>query len=230
MTEREEAARIALRARQGPGARYDDASAPAGDLDHARRGTAYFARLLAMVSDQDLHGDSRSPGVSRRKVIASLGLQARLLAETVAWVRMNPGQPMPFDTSPKPEAVDLAATLPSQALRNLFSHSEVHLNVEWRDLGAAGWSAIACDRNGMEIPIRSTPRLRAFSLWYGAYELRTSGRLSDIPAELQIPGVAATSLPDRRAGPIDQVTISVAWHRIMSEGQFQPTDPVGRPN
>ena len=61
-----EEARAALRELQGRGARYDAAAAPARELDWARRGTAYFARLLNNLSDEDLDAPSALPGVSRR--------------------------------------------------------------------------------------------------------------------------------------------------------------------
>lgn len=182
----EEQARGELRSRQGAGARYDDPSAPAPDLNLARQGTAYFARLLANMSDRQLNGQSRTPGVSRREIVARIGLEARFLAETVAWVRDHPGQALPFDAQPIPDGVDFAATLPSLALRNLFSHSEVHLNVEWRDLSASGWVEMAFDRAGKQIPIRATPRWRARSLWYSAHQLGVGGRFADIPYELQV--------------------------------------------
>lgn len=41
----------------------------------------------------------------------------------------------------KIENIAFGATLPSHALRYLFQHSVVHLNVEWRDLSEAGWAA-----------------------------------------------------------------------------------------
>jgi maleylpyruvate isomerase len=77
-------ARAALRLRQGVGARYDAASAPAEDLLLARRGTAYFARRLAALDDGALDGSAARGGVSRRWVIAQLGYHARDMAQRVA--------------------------------------------------------------------------------------------------------------------------------------------------
>lgn len=185
MSDREEAARAQLRARQGAGARYDHFSAPHVDLSLVRQGTAYFARLLMNMTDEQLSAPSRAPGISRREIVARVGLEARFLAETVAWVRVRSDQPLPIDQSVVPSEVDFISTLPSQALRNLFSHSEVHLNVEWRDLDAEGWNAIITDRSGRPFPIDTTPRLRAHSIWHNACQLGLSSRVADIPKELR---------------------------------------------
>jgi maleylpyruvate isomerase len=77
-------ARAALRKRQGSGARYDASSAPARELDWARRGTAYFARLLNPLSDGDLDAPSAVQGFSRRHIVAHIGYHARVLSEIVA--------------------------------------------------------------------------------------------------------------------------------------------------
>ena len=72
MTDSLEAARAALQARQGEGARYDAATAPARDLDWARRGTAYFARMLNGLSDAALDtGMQGMPEARRRRVISA---------------------------------------------------------------------------------------------------------------------------------------------------------------
>ncbi|MBP7002177.1 maleylpyruvate isomerase family mycothiol-dependent enzyme [Amaricoccus sp.] len=79
----EEAAREALRARQGAGARYAAAAAPARELAWARRGTAYFARKLRELTEAELTGPSLLPGWTRAHVIAHVGYNARALAQRV---------------------------------------------------------------------------------------------------------------------------------------------------
>ena len=94
LTAGEQAAREALRARQGAGARYDAASAPAEDLLLARRGTAYFARKLGELSDAELDAPSLREDVRRRALIAQVGYHARALALAVAAARAGRADPM----------------------------------------------------------------------------------------------------------------------------------------
>ncbi|MBW8637282.1 maleylpyruvate isomerase N-terminal domain-containing protein [Hoeflea sp. WL0058] len=176
-------AREALRQRQGDGARYDAAAAPARDLDWARRGTAYFARLLNGLGDADLDGPSSLEGRLRREIVAHVGYHARTLSEIVSSARE--AQP---NAEPVPMRVDIAeverrATQPARALRNLFAHSKVHLNVEWRDLDDAQWRAVVANGADQEIAVRDTPWLRARAIWLHAIDLGAGGRLTDAPPD-----------------------------------------------
>ncbi len=183
MTRPEEAARQALRERQGAGARYDAANAPARELDWARRGTAYFARALNNLTDSDLDGPSRLAGLSRRQVIAHVGYQARMLSQAIAWVRARNAGPLPRRAEVASADVDLGATLPARALRHLFEHSEVHLNVEWRDLTNTEWDSDVRDAAGRQVSLRETPVIRARAVWLHAIDLENGGRFADIPPD-----------------------------------------------
>lgn len=178
-----EEARAALRTRQGDGARYDAANAPARELDWARRGTAYFARLLNNMSDADLDAPSALPGHSRRQIVAYIGYQARTLSEIVAWGRTGQIGPFAGMMDVACEEVAFGAALPARALRYLFHHSEVHLNVEWRDLTDAGWDACVEDLAGRRLPLRETPEIRARALWLHAVDLGAGGRFADMPPD-----------------------------------------------
>lgn len=182
MSAAEEAARAALRARQGSGARYDAPAAPAGDLLLARRGTAFFARKLNELTDEDLDGPSRVPGWSRRRVIAFIGYQAR--TQALALMALREGR-----SGEEPEGLpelSLAETLPPHALRYLFRHSEVHLNVEWRDLPDEGWKEAVSLPGGMEVPVRDLPLMRAREIWKSAVDLGNGARVEDIPAAVRM--------------------------------------------
>lgn len=184
LTAEEQAAREALRARQGAGARYDAASAPAEDLLLARRGTAYFARKLAELSDADLDAPSLREGVRRRALIAEVGYHARVLAQQVGAVRAGDSvQPI----APEAHRAEIAqgATLPPRALRSLVHHAAIHLDVEWRDLTDEGWTLSAPLEGQAVTPLRQTPRLRARVVWKGALDLGNGGRLADVPANLR---------------------------------------------
>lgn len=171
-------ARDALRARQGAGARYDAASAPAADLALARRGAAYFARRLNAQSDADLQRASARPGWSRQRVAADVALQARAIAQAIATVQGAQGEE---HAETDRAALDLAQTLPPRALRHLAAHAAIHLDVAWRDMDDADWEAALPLQP--PTPARATPRLQAIALWRGALAL--GGRLRDVPEDLR---------------------------------------------
>jgi maleylpyruvate isomerase len=175
----EEAAREALRARQGAGARYDAAAAPATELGWARRGTAFFARKLRELPDAALPGPSLLPGWTRAHVVAHVGYNARALARLVEWARTGVEMPMYESAEARLAEIELGSTLPPRALRNLFDHAEVHLNVEWRDLTDDQWGAIVGGT-----AIRDTPWLRAREIWIHAVDLDNGGSFLDFPADL----------------------------------------------
>ncbi|MBO6638743.1 MAG: maleylpyruvate isomerase N-terminal domain-containing protein [Roseitalea sp.] len=185
-------ARAALRQRQGAGARYDADNAPARELDWARRGTAYFARLLNGLSDADLDAPSRLDGLSRCHIVAHVGYHARTLSRVASWARHGAGQPMPHPMPVDADDTAARATQPARALRNLFAHSAVHLNVEWRDLETTHWDAVVTDNEGHSLAVRDTPWLRARAVWLHAIDLGAGGRLADAPTGL------AARLPQKR--------------------------------
>jgi maleylpyruvate isomerase len=177
-------ARIALRAKQGAGERYDAANAPAQELDWARRGTAYFARILNRLDGRAIEAPSAVPAASRRDIVAYVGLEGRLLAEMIGRLRAGDARTFTLGLVPSQEQVMESSTLPEQALRNLFIHSAIHLDVEWRDLRDMEWNAIVPSADGVSVAIRDTPRRRAWSLWTAALALGADARSSDIPAGL----------------------------------------------
>jgi len=187
LTPTDAAARDALRARQGKGARYDAPAAPHGDLLLARRGAAYFARKLSELSDSDLTAPSLRSGWSRRHLIAHVGYHARALALMVETVRTGaPTPPYPSGDGLR-AGVDLGATLPARALRSLVHHAAIHLDVEWRDLTDTQWDTTLAGPEGTEITARDMPHLRAGEVWHCAVDLSNGGRLADMPRELRTP-------------------------------------------
>ena len=184
-------ARAALRARQGSGARYEAAGAPADTLALARLGTAYFARKLNELGDADLARPSARRGWSRARVVAATALQARAIAQAI-----EDATGMVSDERAETDlaALALAETLPPRALRNLEAHADVHLAVVWRDLEDAGWDGQVTLAEGAR-PTRDTPRLRALAVWGGALALGNGGRLRDVPEALR-DAVAAQDLRD----------------------------------
>ncbi|TKW67250.1 MAG: maleylpyruvate isomerase [Paracoccus denitrificans] len=180
-------ARADLRARQGTGARYDAASAPAEALHMARRGVAYMARLINNLNDAALSEASDRAGWSRRRVIAASALQAREIAQALEDATGQKGDRAPTDLA----ALDLAETLPPRALRHLVNHADTHLNVVWRDLSDADWDA-PVTLSGRTGPARDTALLRAGALWRAALDLRAGARLRDVPKGIGLKSGAAT--------------------------------------
>ncbi|MGV2113804.1 maleylpyruvate isomerase N-terminal domain-containing protein [Agrobacterium salinitolerans] len=176
--------REALRLRQGGGARYDATNAPAQALDWVRRGTAYFARLLNSLTDDELDGPSLVAGLRRREIIAHVGYHARVLSEIVATARMGLGHSVQSFALIDDAELRRRATQPAYALRNLVAHSTVHLNVEWRDLDDSQWDLILPDAADTIFTLRETPRLRAEVLWLCAIDLNAGGRAEDVPADI----------------------------------------------
>lgn len=201
-------ARAALRARQGSGARYDAPEAPAETLAFARGGTAYFARILNGLSDRDLDGASLLPGVSRRRIVAQVGYQARALARSTQAAASGGSLPMAGSTAAWREEVEAGASLPARALRGLFRHAAVHLDVEWRDLSASAWDACLTLPDGSRGTTRETPWLRAREIWLRAVDMDAGGSFLDMPPGLvdRLLGEAAATWagPPARLVPSDR--------------------------
>ncbi|MBN9047358.1 MAG: maleylpyruvate isomerase N-terminal domain-containing protein [Rhizobiales bacterium] len=170
--------------RLSAGARYDSARAPKRELGWARGGTAYFARLLNELRDDELDYPSLLPGRSRRHVVAEIGYQARALARSVELVRGASVDPIFAHNDQLREEAKFALSLRSDALRHLFKHSEVHLNVEWRDLDDDEWDRNAALPGGGQITPRQTVPIRSISLWLRGVALNNGGRLADVPRDL----------------------------------------------
>lgn len=179
-----EAARESLRARQGSGARYDSPNAPAKELDWARRGTAYFARKLNELNDDELREPSLLSDWTRAELIAHVGYNARALTRLMEWARTGVETPMYATTRQRNVEILLGGTLPARALRNLFAHSEVHLNVEWRDLTDDQWDNEVVTAQGRTVPARETAWMRTREVWVHAVDLNNGGSFFDFPPEL----------------------------------------------
>lgn len=178
MSDALDAARAALKARQGAGARYDAAAAPSRDLALARLGRAAFVRKLNELDDGALWAPSLRTGWTRRRVVAACALEARALAQAM---QLACGGPTDEFAETDAAALDLAETLPARALRNLVHHAETHLDVVWRDLTDAQWDAAL---TGLPVATaRETALLHARALWRGAVDLGNGGRWTDAPAE-----------------------------------------------
>ncbi|MBB1482621.1 maleylpyruvate isomerase family mycothiol-dependent enzyme [Tessaracoccus sp. MC1865] len=172
-----------LRLRQGQGARADSDAAPHDALRWARVGTAYFARLLRSLRDADLAQPSLLPGWSRAHVVAHVGYNARALARLCEWAETGVETPMYSSPEARNHEIDRGATLPSRALRHLFDHSAVHLNVMWRDLADAAWERPVRTARGRQVPVTETAFMRAREVWVHAVDLDNGGSFLDFPTD-----------------------------------------------
>ncbi len=165
-------------------ARHDQVTDPAvaDALLIARRGTAYFARQLAALSDEDFAAPSLVPGWSRAHIAAHVGYNARALTRLVEWARTGIETPMYAGPAERNLEIEQGATLKPIALRHLVTHAAVHLTVEWRDLPADAWTRIVRTAQGRSVPVSETAWMRSREVWIHAVDLDNGGAFGDFPA------------------------------------------------
>jgi maleylpyruvate isomerase len=154
------------------------------DLLVARRGQAYFSRKLNELSDDELALPSRLPGWTRRHVIAHVGLNARALTHLTEWAASGIETPMYSHPEEREADIELASTLPAQALRNLSDHAAIHLNVEWRDLEPESWNSMVKTGQGRVVPASETVWMRTREVWIHSVDLSNGASFSDFPDEM----------------------------------------------
>lgn len=151
------------------------------DLLQARRGTAFFARKLNELTDAELDGGSRLTDWTRRHVVAHVGYNARAIARLVEWASTGVESPMYASSEARNHEIDFGATLSPIALRHLFDHSAVHLNVEWRDLPEHAWQHEVKTAQGRTVPASETVWMRTREVWIHAVDLDNGASFADIP-------------------------------------------------
>ncbi len=214
----EEQARAALRERQGAGARYDSPDAPAHRLAWARRGTAYFARVLANLADDELYGPSLLPGWTRAHVVAHVGYNARALTRLVQWARTGVETPMYGSPAQRGREIERGSTLPAQALRNLFAHAAVHLDVEWRDVAQGQWDNQFVTAQGRTVPLRETAWMRTREVWVHAVDLAAGGSFVDVPTDVRARWRPARSVQYRASTSSDWSAVGASSQPIRMAG------------
>lgn len=150
----------------------------------ARRGTAYFARKLGELRDDEFDAPSLLPGWTRRHLIAHVGYNARALVRLTQWAETGVEQAMYESPEARWREIEYGATLSPIALRNLCEHAAVHLNVAWRDLPDEAWRAEIRTAQGRAVPASATVWMRTREVWLHAVDLDNGGSYSHFPAEL----------------------------------------------
>ncbi len=164
-------------------ARHDQVDDPAlaATLLVARRGTAYFSRKLAELPDADFAGPSLLPGWTRAHVIAHVAYNARALTRLLEWAATGVETPMYDNAEQRVQEITSGSSLKPIALRHLVEHSNVHLNVEWRDLPADRWAAKVRTAQGRIVPVSETAWMRTREVWIHAVDISNGGRFDDFP-------------------------------------------------
>jgi maleylpyruvate isomerase len=164
--------------------RTDQTTDPAllQSLLQARRGTAFFARKLNELPDAELDGGTLLPGWTRRHIVAHVGYNARAIARLIEWAATGVETPMYSSPEARDHEIEFGATLSPIALRHLFDHSAVHLNVEWRDLPADAWHHKVKTAQGRTVPAEETVWMRIREVWIHAVDLDNGATFTDIPA------------------------------------------------
>lgn len=158
--------------------------APADRLREARRGTAYFSRILDHLTDEHLTDGVSLTGESSALITAEVALHARACAEVLEAARTG-AHYTPLATRFDAPSIRFTATLSPDALRNLHAHSVVHLNVEWRDLPHDRWSEpIATWDGSARTPLALVEERRRL-VWTAAGALDPLARLEPLPEDLR---------------------------------------------
>jgi maleylpyruvate isomerase len=167
-------------------ARHDLTEDPAilDDLLLVRRGTAFFARKLNELSDADLDEPSLLDGWDRRTLVSHVGYNARAVARLVDWAATGVENPMYSSPEARNEEIAYGATLQPIALRHLFEHSAIHLNVEWRDLPAEAWFHEVKTAQGRTVPASETVWMRTREVWIHAVDLNNGATFAQIPQQV----------------------------------------------
>ena len=167
-------------------ARHDLTTNPALQLEllTVRRGTAFWGRKLNELSDADLDGDTLLPGWTRRQLVAHIGYNARAIARLIDWAHTGVENPMYETPEARNHEINYGATLSPIALRNLYEHSAIHLNVEWRDLPDANWSYQVRTAQGRIVPVSETIWMRTREVWVHAVDLDNGAAFTDIPTDV----------------------------------------------
>lgn len=165
-------------------ARREDLTTDDGLRDQllwARRGTAFFARKLNELNNEDLSGPSLLPGWSRSHVVAHVGYNARAIARLMAWANTGVETPMYATPQARDQEIELGATLAPRALRHLAEHASVALDVSWRDTTDETWIRTVTTAQGRSVPASETVWMRTREVWLHAIDLDNGAQVEDIP-------------------------------------------------
>lgn len=195
------------------------------ELSTARLGTAFFGRILDQLSDAELDGDSLLPGWTRRYVVAHIAYNARALVRLIEWAGTGVETPMYASADARDSEIASGAALCAFALRNLYDHSAIHLNAEWRDLRDAHWSRLVRTSQGRVVPATETVWMRTREVWVHGVDLDAGAGFEDIPADVleRLLGDVTGAWRDR--GDDTDLRLVVSGARKSTFGDLGADDP-----
>lgn len=172
-------------------------------LLEVRRGTSFLSRKINELQDSELREDSLLDGWSRAHLIAHIGYNARALCRLSSWANTGVEQKMYLSAEARVAEIEWGSSLQPHALRHLFEHSAISLNVEWRDTPDDAWQKQVKTASGRWVPFSETIWMRLREVWVHAIDLANGARWTDLPLPLSrrlLQDVVATwskqSLPD----------------------------------
>lgn len=151
------------------------------ELLEVRRATAFLARKINEVQDSRLNLPTLLDDWTRAHLIAHLGYNARALCRLALWANSGKEHAMYSSPGARVAEIERGATLQPHALRHLFEHSAISLNVEWRDTPDKAWSAKVRTATGRWVPFSETIWMRLREVWIHAIDLDNGARWIDIP-------------------------------------------------
>ena len=149
-----------------------------------RRGTAFWARKVHELTDDELGAPSLLPGWTRRHLIAHVGYNARAITRLVHWANTGVETPMYPSPEARNEEIAYGATLPAHDLRHLDDQASATLDVEWRDTPDEAWHHEVRTAQGRTVPLTETVWMRTREVWLHAVDLDNGARFSDLPREV----------------------------------------------
>ncbi|QVI19469.1 maleylpyruvate isomerase family mycothiol-dependent enzyme [Nocardia tengchongensis] len=155
-----------------------------------QRGTAFFARRLSELTDDELDGDTLLPGWTRRHLVAHVGYNAAALCRLLDWASSGVETPMYESAEQRGREIDEGATLPPAAIRNLFTHTAARLAERWRSMPASAWDSLVRTAQGRTVPASETAWMRTREVWIHAVDLGNGGRFGEFP-DVVLDGVLA---------------------------------------
>lgn len=147
----------------------------------ARRGTAYFARHLADLTDADLDSDTLLDGWTRKQLVAHVGYNAAALCRLLDWATTGVESPMYESMELRGQEIEDGAALGAEALRVVFGHTAARLDERWQDLPESAWNALVRTARGRTVPATETAWMRTREVWIHAVDLDNGARFEDFP-------------------------------------------------
>ncbi|MEV1292577.1 maleylpyruvate isomerase family mycothiol-dependent enzyme [Pseudonocardia sp. NPDC049635] len=156
-----------------------DSLAWAGD------GQAHLRGLMTRMGDEAFTAPSLLGGWTRAHVLTHVARNADAMCNLLSWART--GTETPAYRSPQARDADIAAGAardPDRIRADVIASSD-RLADTVRTMPARAWSARVRTAQGIEIPARAVPWLRAREVWIHAVDLDVGASFKDLPIPMR---------------------------------------------